>query len=144
MENVRLESIRIRIADMQFTARLEWSLSPVTCRNFSAILPLRAKLLQARWSGEAAWVPLARLDLGVGREAALTSPSAGDILFHPLDRSECEILIPYGKSAFRSKDGDLTGNHFLTIVEGRDQLTRVGHLVLWQGSQDIEFFAFTG
>lgn len=38
MENVRLESIRIRIADMQFTARLEWSLSPVTCRNFSAIL----------------------------------------------------------------------------------------------------------
>lgn len=143
MENVRLESIRIRISDMQFTARLEWSLSPITCRNFSAILPLRAKLLQARWSGEAAWVPLAQLDLRVGRETAVSYPNAGDILFHPPDHSECEILIPYGESAFRSKDGDLVGNHFLTIVEGRDQLRKVGELVLWHGSQDIEFFATT-
>lgn len=143
MENVRLESIRIRIGDMQFTARLEWTLSPVTCQNFSTILPLRAKLLQARWSGEAGWVPLAQLELGVGRETALTYPSVGDILFHPPDHSECEILIPYGRSVFRSKDGDLAGNHFLTIVEGRDQLPKVGDLVLWHGSQDIEFFAVT-
>ena len=143
MESVRLESIRIRIGDMQFTAKMEWSLSPITCRNFSAILPLRAKLLQARWSGEAAWVPLAQLDLGIRHETALTYPSAGDILFHPPDHSECEILIPYGQSAFRCKDGDLAGNHFLTIVEGREQLAKVGHLVLWQGSQDIEFFAAT-
>lgn len=143
METVRLESIRIRIGDMQFTARLEWSLSPVTCRKFSAILPLRAKLLQARWSGEAAWVPLAQLDLGIGQETALTHPSVGDILFHPSDHSECEILIPYGKSVFRCKEGDLAGNHFLTIVEGKDQLAKVGHLVLWKGSQDIEFLAAT-
>jgi hypothetical protein len=106
-------------------------------------LPLRTKLLQARWSGEAAWVPLAQLDLGVGHETAIGHPSVGDILFHPADHCECEILIPYGKSAFRCKDGDLVGNHFLTIVEGREQLMKVGHLVLWHGSQDIDFFAAT-
>lgn len=143
MDSGRPETLRIRIDDMQFTARLEWSLSPVTCRNFCAILPLRARLLQARWSGEAAWVPLAQLDLGLGQETVIGHPAAGDILFHPADHCECEILVPYGKSVFRCKDGDLAGNHFLTIVEGKDQLTKVGDLVLWQGSQEIEFLAAT-
>ena len=141
MKRAQAGSVRIRIADMQFTARLEWALSPITCRNFSAILPLRSKLLQARWSGEAAWIPLAQLDLGVGNEAATSMPAVGEILFHPADHSESEILVPYGKSVFRCKDGDLVGNHFLTIVEGGHQLTKVGHLVLWQGSQEVEFSA---
>jgi hypothetical protein len=35
--------------------------------------------------------------------------------------------------------GQLAGNHFLTIVEGREQLTALGKLVLWQGAQDIVF-----
>ena len=143
MERARLESIKIGVADMQFTAKLEWSLSPDTCQNFCAILPFHAKLLQARWSGEAAWIPLAQMDLRVGQEATTGCPGVGDILFHPADHSECEILIPYGKSAFRCKDGDLVGNHFLTIVEGKDQLTKVGELVLWHGSQNIEFSAAT-
>ena len=133
------EFLRIVIADLSFTARLEWSLAPVTCRKFCAILPFRAKLLQARWSGEAAWIPLAAFDLGVGRESATGTPGPGEILFHPADHSECEILFPYGKSVFRCKDGDLVGNRFLTIVEGKEQLPRVGELVLSYGAQNIEF-----
>ena len=31
--------------------------------------------------------------------------------------SESELLIPYGGTDFSSKVGQLTGNHFLTIVE---------------------------
>jgi hypothetical protein len=139
MESASLEVVRIVIADLQFTARLEWLLSPITCRKFCAILPLRAKLLQARWSGEAAWIPLADLDLGIGNESVTDTPEVGEILFHPANHSECEILIPYGRSIFRCKDGAIVGNRFLTIVEGKQQLAKVGELVLWHGNQDITF-----
>lgn len=124
---------------MQFAARVEWSLSPVTCREFCAILPFRATLVQARWSGEAAWIPLADFDLKVPQESVTGNPDVGEILFHPADHSECEILVPYGNAVFRSKHGPLVGNRFLTIVEGKHQLEKVGELVLWHGKQDIAF-----
>ena len=133
------EFIKINVANMRFVARLERGFSPVTCQKFCAILPFRAKVIQARWSGEAAWIPMSHFDLGVVKERTTGNPNAGEILFHPSDHSECEILIPYGKSVFRCKDGDLVGNHFLTIVEGHPLLAKLGELVLWQGSQDIEF-----
>jgi len=131
--------VRIVVGGLRFTALLERALSPITCNRFCAILPFRAKLLQARWSGEAAWIPLGNLDLGVVPESVTSTPEPGEILFHPADHSECEILFPYGKCTFRCEDGELTGNRFLTIVEGWEHLARVGELVLWQGSQDIEF-----
>lgn len=139
MESKPVEFLRIVIADLKFTARLERALSPVTCAKFCATLPFRGKLLQARWSGEAAWIPLGNLDLRVAKESAIGTPKPGEILFHPADHSECEILVPYGKCTFRCKDGDLVGNHFLTIVEGQQRLAQVGELVLWRGGQDIEF-----
>lgn len=139
LEVERLEIIGITIADMQFRARVESSLSPITCRKFCAILPFRAKLVQARWSGEAAWIPLADFDLKAPQESVTGSPEAGEILFHPADHSECEILVPYGNSVFRCVHGPLVGNRFLTIVEGKHQLAKVGELVLWHGKQDITF-----
>jgi hypothetical protein len=35
----------------------------------------------------------------------------------------------------------LAANHFLTIVEGQEQLPEMGRMVLWQGAQDIIFEA---
>jgi len=131
--------VRITVADLQFTARFERSLSPITCQAFSALLPFHAKLLQARWSGEAAWIPLGNLDLKVGHETVTGTPDVGDILFHPSDHSESEILIPYGKAVFRCRDGALVGNRFLTIVDGKQHLPRMGALVLWHGCQNIVF-----
>jgi hypothetical protein len=37
--------------------------------------------------------------------------------------------------------GTLAGNHFLTIVEGREQLRTLGTRVLWEGAQDVLFEA---
>ena len=40
---------------------------------------------------------------------------------------------------FASKLGQLAGNHFLTVVEGREHLRALGRLVLSEGAQDITF-----
>ena len=53
--------------------------------------------------------------------------------------SETELLFPYGGTMFASIVGQLAGNHFLTIVEGNDQLRPLGEHVLWNGALDIVF-----
>jgi hypothetical protein len=35
--------------------------------------------------------------------------------------------------------GQLAGNHFATIEEGRESLVELGRLVVWDGAQDIRF-----
>ena len=123
---------------LRMRARFERALAPRTCEAFAARLPFRAQLVQARWSGEAAWVPLGDLALDLPLENATSHPSKGEILFHPRGASgasEAELLVPYGSTRFASKVGQLAGSHFLTIVEGLELLPEVGRLVLWEGAQ---------
>jgi len=131
--------IRIRAGGLEFTARLEEGLAPRTCAAFRRCLPLRGKLIQARWSGESAWVPLGQLEVGVSFENATSYPSAGQLLLYPGGLSETEILFPYGFTCFASKAGQLAGNHFATIDGGREQLGELGRRVLWEGAQDVVF-----
>ncbi|MER3437490.1 MAG: DUF3830 domain-containing protein [Chloroflexota bacterium] len=130
--------VRITVGTVTFLARWESEAAPRTCAAVARLL-LRGKLVQARWSGEAAWVPLGDLDLGVGFENHTSHPAPGEILFYPGGFSETEILFPYGGTLFASKMGQLAGNHFLTIIEGQERLKEVGRLVLWEGAQDIIF-----
>jgi len=53
--------------------------------------------------------------------------------------SETEFLLAYGGVRFASKVGQLAGNHFLTITEGRENLAALGKLTLWHGAQDVVF-----
>ncbi|HWQ12774.1 MAG TPA: DUF3830 family protein [Roseiflexaceae bacterium] len=131
--------LRITAGPFTFTARMEEVDAPATCAAFWRLLPYRQKLIHARWSGEACWIPLGDFQLGVGFENHTSHPSRGDILFYPGGISETEILFPYGSTLFASKAGQLAGNHFLTIVDGREHLPALGRLVLWQGAQDILF-----
>lgn len=132
-------SVRITVGDLTFIARLEETLAPATCAAFLKLLPYHQKIIQARWSGESAWIPLGDFQFGVGYENAISYPSRGEILLYPGGISETEILFPYGHCSFASKAGPLAGNHFLTVIEGQDQLAELGRLVLWQGAQDITF-----
>ena len=136
-----MTNLRLTVASLIFVARLEESDAPRTCAEFGKLLPYRQKLIQARWSGEAGWIPLGDFKLDVGFEHATSYPAPGEILFYPGGYSETEILLPYGATHFASKLGQLAGNHFATIIEGREQLREVGQLLLWHGAQDIVFEA---
>jgi len=113
--------------------------APQTFAAFGKLLPYRQKLIHVRWSGEAVWVPLGDFALGVGFENHTSHPSVGDVLFYPGGFSETELLIAYGGCSFASKMGPLAGNHFLSIVEGREHLPALGRKVLWEGAQDVLF-----
>ena len=137
-----MKLLRITVGDQfAYTARMEVEAAPETCAAFEKLLPYRQKIIHARWSGEACWIPLGEFQLGVGFENHTSHPSRGDILFYPGGYSETEILFPYGSACFASKMGQLAGNHFLTVIEGHEQLAAMGRQVLWQGAQDIVFEA---
>lgn len=131
--------MQIQVAHLVFNANLEEKAAPATCRAFRNLLPLKKSLIQARWSGEAAWVPLDKVDLQLPYENHTSHPAPGQILIYAGGISETEILIPYGACRFASKVGQLAGNHFLTIMAGQDLLAELGQLVLWKGSQEISF-----
>jgi hypothetical protein len=131
--------IDITAGDFRFVARLEEEAAPETVRAFRRLLPLSSRIIHARWSGQATWIPFGELDLGIGPENATCYPAPGELLLYPGGVSETELLFPYGPTSFASKAGPLAGNHFATIVEGAEQLQELGELVLWQGAQEIAF-----
>ena len=127
--------LRITVGDFEFAARLEQEKAPNTVAALRGLLPLESKLVQARWSGEAAWVPLGwELELGIGPENATSYPGPGELLLYPGGLSEVEILFPYGATSFASKMGQLAGNHFATIEAGGELLAELGDAVLWDGA----------
>jgi len=134
-----MTTLRITVGSLVFIARMEDAAAPKTCMAFTMFLPFRNKIIQARWSGESAWTPLGDFDAGVGFENHTSHPAPGEILLYPGGYSETEILFPYGSTLFASKMGQLAGNHFLTIIEGREHLKELGRRVLWEGAQDITF-----
>ena len=136
-----MTDVLIQAGPFTFPARFETAAAPKTCARFCAMLPYRERIIHARWSGEACWIPLGDFDFGLPYENATSYPAPGDILLHPGSVSETEILLGYGACRFASKVGQLAGNHFLTIVEGGDNLMNLGKLVLWSGAQDIVFAA---
>jgi Protein of unknown function (DUF3830) len=136
-----MDTIKIDAGPFRFAARLETAAAPKTCAKFSSMLPYRQKIIHVRWSGEGCWIPLGSLDLGLTHENATSHPAPGDIILYPGGLSETEILLAYGAVQFSSKVGQLAGNHFLTVVEGRENLRPLGEFVLWNGAQDIVFSA---
>lgn len=134
-----MSGVVIQVGGYRFSARWEEAAAPQTCAAFRALLPYRQRLIHARWSGESCWIPLGDFRLDVGFENHTSHPAPGEILFYPGGYSETEILFPYGACLFASKTGQLAGNHFLTIVEGKEHLRAVGEKVLWQGAQEIVF-----
>jgi hypothetical protein len=118
---------------------VENGLAPATWEAVRKLLPLQSKIIHARWSGEALWIPGGDKHIALDYENHTSHPAPGEILLYPGGISEMEILVPYGATVFASKVGQLAGNHFATILDPRETLREVGHLVLWNGAQDVRF-----
>jgi hypothetical protein len=134
-----MTQLHITAGPYSFLARFEDADAPRTCAKFRTLLPYRQRIIHVRWSGEACWIPLGDFDLGLAAENHTSYPAPGQILLYPGGISETEILLAYGGVRFASKVGQLAGNHFLTIIEGNENLPALGKLVLWSGAQDIAF-----
>ena len=134
-----MRTLQITVGPFVFTALLLETDAPKTCAAFLKLLPYHQKIIHARWSGEACWIPLGDFKLGVDYENHTSHPAPGEILFYPGGYSETEILFPYGAASFSSKLGQLAGNHFLSVIQGQEHLRDLGRLVLWEGAQDIVF-----
>jgi hypothetical protein len=159
-----MHTLRIIVGPFTFKAQMEDEFAPATCAAFRSLLPFRAKLIHARWSGEACWIPLENPQNGSGTRAPnqrqdenakwiipgtsdsalafenhTSHPGPGQVLFYPGGYSVPEILFPYGSASFASKMGGLAGNHFLTVTEGSEQFRALGRNVLWGGAHDILF-----
>jgi hypothetical protein len=134
-----MDTIKIVAGPYTFTAKFETEKAPKTVAKFQSLLPYKEKIIHVRWSGEGCWIPLGDLDLGLGYENNTSYPAPGEIILYPGGISETEILVAYGGVRFASKVGQLAGNHFLTIIEGNENLYALGRLTLLKGAQDILF-----
>lgn len=137
-----MDTLKITAGPFSFTGRLETAAAPGTCAAFLRALPFASEIVHVRWSGEGVWMPLGDLDFGVGYENHTSYPAPGQMILYPAGGiSETEILLAYGGVRFASKMGQLAGNHFLTIVEGRERLYELGRTVLYKGAHPIRFEA---
>ena len=134
-----MTTLRITVGQMSFKARFEEKAAPRTCAAFKQLLVFESQIVHVRWSGEGVWIPFGDRDFGIGYENHTSHPAPGQFLFYPGGFSEAEIILAYGGVSFSSKMGQLAGNHFLTIIEGNDQLPELGRSVLWKGAHPIRF-----
>jgi hypothetical protein len=132
-----MSDVIITAGAFRLAAKFEESAAPKTCEAFRKLMPFNNRFVHVRWSGEAVWIPLGDLDLGLPPENATCYPAPGQIIFYPGGISETEILMAYGAASFASKAGPLAGNHFLTVVSGNEHLREIGMAALWKGAQPI-------
>jgi Protein of unknown function (DUF3830) len=136
-----MDTLRITSGPYTFDARFESAAAPKTVAVFRKLLPYVNKVIHVRWSGEAVWIPLGELDLGLTYENHTSYPAPGQMLVYPGGISETEILLAYGSVNFASKMGQLAGNHFLTVTSDLDKLAELGRSTLWEGAKDVRIEA---
>ena len=134
-----MTTLSIVAGPYRFRALMEEERAPRTCAFFRGVLPFKQRVIHVRWSGESTWIPLGDLEVGVGLENHTSHPAPGEVLLYSGGISETEILLPYGGCMFSSIVGQLAGNHFLTVVEGNENLRPLCELALWHGAQEIVF-----
>jgi hypothetical protein len=126
----------LSIGEFTFPGRFERQAAPKAVAWLIKRLPLRGTALQARWSGEAAWMPL-NISVELDLENGMAHPGPGQVLLYAGGLSEPELLIPYGACAFASRHGQLSGTHVITLSGDDSHLAQIGGLLLTSGAQPL-------
>jgi Protein of unknown function (DUF3830) len=134
-----MTKLKVTTGGYTFAGHFEEKNAPKTCAAFKKHMPFAGKIIHVRWSGEGVWIPLGDLNFGVGYENNTCYPSPGQIILYPGGVSETEILMAYGNVNFASKAGQLSGNHFITLTSGLENIYALGRKTLLEGQQDIRF-----
>lgn len=69
--------LEIVSGELRFIARFEEGAARDTVEAFRRLLPLESRLIHARWSGEACWIPFGELGVGFGPENATSYLAPG-------------------------------------------------------------------
>ncbi len=133
-----MTELKVKIGKEELKAVLEEEKAPLTCEFFKKMLPIKNKIIHVRWSGEAVWIPYGDTKTGLPPENATTYPKVGEMVLYPGGVSETEIMLAYGCCHFGSKAGELAGNHFLTVTEGKEKLMDIGREILYNGAETVE------
>ena len=133
-----MTKLRFKVAGREMVAVLAEAKAPNTCEVFKKMLPLKEKMIHVRWSGQGVWIPYGEERTGLEYENNTSHPQKGQMLLYIGGVSEMEIILAYGACLFASASGQLSGNHFLTIIEGEEYLEEIGTKILWEGAQEVE------
>ena len=133
-----MTKLKFKVAGREMITVLEEEKAPKTCEVFKRMLPLKEKMIHVRWSGQGVWIPYGEERTGLEYENNTSHPQKGQMLLYIGGVSEMEIILAYGACLFSSCSGQLSGNHFLTIVEGEEYLEEIGTKILWDGAQEVE------
>jgi hypothetical protein len=133
-----MTKLKFKVAGREMIAVLEEEKAPNTCEVFKKMLPLKEQMIHVRWSGQGVWIPYGAERTALDYENNTSHPQKGQMLLYIGGVSEMEIILAYGACMFSSCSGQLSGNHFLTIVEGEEYLEEIGTKILWEGAQEVE------
>jgi hypothetical protein len=134
--------VLLAVGPYTFPGTVEHKTAPLAAAWLVKQLPIRGALQHARWSGEAAWLPLGSAPQLVP-ENATAYPRPGQILLYAGTASEPELLIPYGACAFASKAGTLAGSPVITLDGSLEDLAALGSLLIAKGMQTLALNAST-
>src|SRR5437879_13919701 len=96
-----------------FQARFEEQLAPKTCAAFRRVMPFESHAIHVRWSGEAVWVPLGRLDFGVAYANHASYPSTGQLILYPCGCGDTQVMLASGSLHFGKPMDQHAGSHFV-------------------------------
>ena len=138
----RVRSRRARDHRRQLPLRraLEEDAAPKTIAALRTLLPLRSQLVQARWSGESAWVPMG-FELELGHRARERQQLPGRRRAPPLPRRALggRDPLPVRRDLLRQQDGPAGRKPLRDDRRGSRSSSELGRVVLWEGAQPIVF-----
>ena len=93
---------------------------------FRTMLPLESKLIQARWSGQAAWIPFGDLDVGDRPGGSDQLPGPGRARLLPRRRQRDRDPVPVRRHLLREQGGPARGQPLRDDRRGEREPARVG------------------